>query len=92
MPLDNEEFKFPDEVAETKGKPGNVEIEIEIEDDTPVEDRGRQPLPKPLAEELERDELDQYDDNVKTKCVFAIRLSLRAASCNRPVSLGLMTR
>jgi len=63
MPLEDTEFKFPDEI-ESKGKP---EIEIEIEDDTPAEDRGRQPLPKPLVEELERDELDQYDDNVKTK-------------------------
>jgi hypothetical protein len=67
MPLDdNTEFKFPDEI-ETKGKPQSPEIEIEIEDDAPVEDRGRQPLPKPLVEELEKDELDQYDDNVKTK-------------------------
>jgi len=68
MPFEDTEFKFPDEV-ETKGKPeqGAPEIEIEIEDDTPVEDRGRQPMPKPLVEELEKDELDQYDDNVKTK-------------------------
>ena len=67
MPLDdNTEFKFPDEI-EDKGKPQVPEIEIEIEDDAPVEDRGRQPLPKPLVEELEKDELDQYDDNVKTK-------------------------
>ena len=70
MPLDdNTEYKFPDEL-ESKGKPEQnsaPEIEIEIEDDTPTEDRGRQPLPKPLVEELEKDELDQYDDNVKTK-------------------------
>ena len=68
MPFEDTEFKFPDEV-EGKGKPAREapEIEIEIEDDTPVEDRGRQPLPKPLVEELEKDELDQYDDNVKTK-------------------------
>ena len=70
MPLDdNTEYKFPDEL-ESKGKPAQnaePEIEIEIEDDTPTEDRGRQPLPKPLVEELEKDELDQYDDNVKTK-------------------------
>lgn len=68
MPLDENEFKFPDEV-EDKGKPvdtGN-EIEIEIEDDTPSEDRGKTPMPKPLVEELERDELDAYDDNVKEK-------------------------
>jgi hypothetical protein len=70
MPLDdNTEYKFPDEL-EDRGEPAQnaePEIEIEIEDDAPVEDRGRQPLPKPLVEELERDELDQYDDNVKTK-------------------------
>ena len=70
MPLDdNTEYKFPDEL-ESKGKPAQnaePEIEIEIEDDTPTEDRGKTPMPKPLVEELEKDELDQYDDNVKTK-------------------------
>lgn len=69
MPLDNTEYKFPDEF-ESKGKSvqnAELEIEIEVEDDAPIEDRGRQPLPKPLVEELEKDELDQYDDNVKTK-------------------------
>ena len=67
MPLDdNTDYKFPDEL-ESKSSQPEVEIEIEIEDDTPAEDRGRQPLPKPLVEELEKDELDQYDDNVKTK-------------------------
>jgi hypothetical protein len=69
MPLEDAEFKFPDE-QEDKGKPVNTdgpEIEIEIEDDTPTEDRGKTPMPKPLVEELEKDELDQYDDNVKEK-------------------------
>lgn len=68
-PMDQDDFKFPDEI-ETKDeekKASGGEIEIEIEDDTPEEDRGRQPLPKPLVEELEKDELDAYDDNVKTK-------------------------
>jgi hypothetical protein len=69
MPLDQDEFKFPDEVQQENKPVENYspEIEIEIEDDTPEEDRGRQSLPKPLVEELERDELDQYDDTVKTK-------------------------
>ena len=60
MPFEDTEFKFPDEV-ETKGKPeqGAPEIDIEIEDDTPVEDRSRQTMPKPLVEELEKDELQQ---------------------------------
>jgi len=62
MPSDNNEYKFPDEEDANQ-----VEIEIEIEDDAPPEDRGRQPLPKTLVEELERDELDHYDDAVKVK-------------------------
>jgi hypothetical protein len=60
-----EEFKFPDE-KEVEGK-ASEEFEIEIEDDTPPEDRGRDPLPKPLLEELEQDELDNYDEGVKQK-------------------------
>jgi hypothetical protein len=45
-----------------------VSLDIEIEDDTPVEDRGRQPIPKELVEKLEQEaELDIYDDEVKSK-------------------------
>lgn len=69
--MDQASFKFPDEIDESKDKPleakGDVEIEIEIEDDTPAEDRGKTPMPKPLVEELEKDELDAYDDTVKEK-------------------------
>lgn len=63
-------FKFPDEEVEetTKAKAEeSPEIEIEIEDDTPPEDRNKTPMPKPLVEELEKDELDSYDDAVKEK-------------------------
>ena len=61
MPLDKTDYKFPDEAEESP------DIVIEIDDDAPAEDRGRQPLPKSLVEELEKDELDHYDDAVKTK-------------------------
>ena len=63
-PMEQNEFKFPDEA---RNKPVEAEFEIEIEDDTPPADRGKTPLPKPLVEELEKDELDSYDDAVKTK-------------------------
>lgn len=52
------------EPVESKGKP---DVEIEIEDDTPEEDRGRQPLPKELVDKLDQDELDKYDEEVKSK-------------------------
>ena len=42
-------------------------FEIEIEDDTPPEDRGREPMPKEIVEEIESDELEEYSDNVKTR-------------------------
>jgi hypothetical protein len=60
-----EDFKFPDEKQESQEQ--EEQFEVEIEDDTPPEDRGREPMPKPLVEELEQDELDQYDGNVKQK-------------------------
>lgn len=64
--MEQSEFKFPDETEE-KPEAASPEIEIEIEDDTPPEDRGKTPMPKPIVEELEKDELEQYDDSVKEK-------------------------
>lgn len=43
------------------------EIEIVVEDDTPVPDRNRDPLPQELVKELEADELEDYSDKVKTR-------------------------
>ena len=63
----NEKFTFPDEQDLKLGGKVESELEIEIENDTPVEDRNRQPMPKELVEELENDELEEYDDNVKQK-------------------------
>lgn len=36
------------------------EFEIEIEDDTPEEDRGRDPMPEEIVKNLEYDELDEF--------------------------------
>jgi hypothetical protein len=63
------EYKFPDELeqeqkAEDKEQP---ELEIEIEDDTPEEDRGRQPMPKHIVEDLDKDDLEQYDEQVQLR-------------------------
>jgi len=65
--FEQEEFKFPDEIEKKAPVEAESELEIEIEDDTPEEDRGRTPMPKELVQELEQDELDSYDDNVKTR-------------------------
>ena len=36
------------------------EFEIEIVDDTPEEDQGREAMPEEIVENLEKDELDEY--------------------------------
>lgn len=68
---EKDEFKFPDELEDDK----SVEIEaqgddvsIEIEDDTPPEDRNVEPLPDDMKQELETaDEDDDYSVRVKKK-------------------------
>lgn len=79
--IKGEEFKFPDEIEqEAKDKPKSepdfkVEIEgddstvsIEVEDDTPPEDRNVDPLPEPIKEDLEKaDASEDYSHNVKQK-------------------------
>jgi hypothetical protein len=57
-----ENFKFPDEVGNEDDK-----IEVEVVDDTPPEDKGRQPLPKEVLEELDKDDLEEYSNKVKTR-------------------------
>jgi hypothetical protein len=43
------------------------EIEVAIADDTPEQDRGREPLPEELVKELEADELEDYSEKVKIR-------------------------
>lgn len=66
--FEDKEFLFPDEVkADKADKAEASEFEIEIEDDTPVADRNRQPMPKELVDDLDKDDLEQYDEGVKQK-------------------------
>ena len=43
------------------------ELDLEIEDDTPPQDKGRDPLPQEVVEELEKDNLDDYSERVKQR-------------------------
>jgi hypothetical protein len=62
-----DEFKFPDEsLVESKGDSDNEKIEIEVQDDTPVEDRNRKPM-KEAPAEVTDEELEQYSDSVKKR-------------------------
>jgi len=72
MPLDKEEFKFPDEKVEDKKDDVEFEVEgegkpeIEVVDDTPEEDRGRAPMKEP-PKELTDEELNKYDEGVRKR-------------------------
>jgi hypothetical protein len=65
--MDTEDFKFPDESEGSAKAAAEEKFEFEIEDDTPPEDRGREPMPKEIVDELDNDELEEYSDNVKTR-------------------------
>jgi len=60
------EFKFPDEVEKEAPEVDQDEVEIELVDDTPEVDRGREPLDRPVVEPSE-DELASYSKNVQSR-------------------------
>ena len=67
--MDKVEYKFPDEQEtkqEAKGKNDDFEIEIEVVDDTPEQDKGRKPLDEPVNEVTD-DELSKYDEGVQKR-------------------------
>jgi hypothetical protein len=60
-----DEFEFPDEKEAKKAAAEDAKFEVEIEDDTPVEDRGRKAAPPP--EDPTEDELNSYDEKVQAR-------------------------
>jgi len=52
---------------EVKVQAKEDDFDLEIEDDTPVADKGKEPLPKEKVEELENDNLEDYSERVKQR-------------------------
>jgi len=72
------EYKFPDEIDDNDDKEQDEvldQIELEIEDDTPEQDRNKAPLPKEVKEELYNDELEDYSSKVKKKLIQMKKLA-----------------
>jgi hypothetical protein len=64
--FEKDEFEFPDEKeAKKQAAAEDAKFEVEIEDDTPVEDRGRKAAPPP--EDPTEDELSSYDEKVQAR-------------------------
>jgi hypothetical protein len=57
-------YEFPHEIEAKKAAEDS--LEIEIEDDTPPEDRGRKPMKEPV-EEVTDEELASYDEKVQKR-------------------------
>jgi len=71
--MDQIEFEFPDEKEEkararaAQAEPvAESELDLEIVDDTPPQDRGRRPMAEP-PEEVTDDELASYDEKVQKR-------------------------
>ena len=69
--FEKDDFKFPHEAGEAKGKPLETEEEVEyiVEDDTPPEDRNREPLPAEVIKRLE--DSDEEHENLDPKAQIA---------------------
>ena len=74
MATQYEEYKFPHELEEAKDElnvtveDDDEEVDVKIVDDTPEEDRNKEPLPSEIKSELERlDESQEYTAGVTQK-------------------------
>jgi hypothetical protein len=65
--MNEDSFEFPDEIEskKTKKDDSDEKFELEIEDDTPPEDRGRKAAPPP--EDPTDEELATYDERVQAR-------------------------
>jgi len=73
------EYKFPDEKDDikvtTEDDQTDEQIIIDVEDNTPEEDRNKDPLPEKVKEELYNDELEDYSTKVKKKLIQMKKLA-----------------
>jgi hypothetical protein len=74
-----ETFKFPDELDDVKVVTENdktdEEIIIDVEDNTPLEDRNKEPMEEKVKSDLYNDELEDYSTKVKKKLIQMKRLA-----------------
>lgn len=74
-----ETYKFPDEKDDVKvtvaDDQDDDQIIIDVEDNTPEEDRNKPPLPEKVKEELYNDELEDYSTKVKKKLIQMKKLA-----------------
>jgi len=72
-------FKFPDEQDDvkvtTEDDQTDEQIIIDVEDNTPVEDRNKPPMDEKVKEDLYNDELEDYSTKVKKKLIQMKRLA-----------------
>jgi hypothetical protein len=59
--------KSTSDVERVEQEPKQEELFIEEEDDTPPEDRGKEPLPEDIVKEIEEDTLEGYSERVKQR-------------------------
>ena len=73
------EFKFPDEQDDvkvtTEDDQTDEQIIVDVEDNTPAEDRNKPPMEEKVKEDLYNDELEDYSTKVKKKLIQMKRLA-----------------